>query len=76
MWPTGEFLPGYSLIKPDEGKTSKGLVLAFGVGGLIDLTARTFATLGAGYQIGYQKQPLGDSKSKYIRVAVGGGVKF
>lgn len=71
-----EFLPGYSLIKPDDGETSKGLVMAFGAGGVMDITDRFFANLGAGYQIGYQKQPLGDSKSKYIRVALGGGVKF
>jgi len=72
-----EVLPGYSLIKPDDGDTTKGPVIAFGAGGVMDVTDRIFANLGVGYQIGYQKLPTSvDGKTSYVRVALGGGVKF
>ena len=75
-----EVLPGYSLISPPSGDTAKGLALAFGVGGAMDVTNRIFANLGVGYQIGFQKVSAGamdvDNRTKYVRVVLGGGVKF
>ena len=73
-----EFLPGYSLIKNSAG--SAGLVLAFGAGFAIELTDRVFANVAGGYQIGFQKWDNGatslESQTRYIRVALGAGVKF
>ena len=73
-----EFLPGYSLIKNSAG--SSGLVLAFGAGIAMDLTDRVFVNIGGGYQIGFQKWPNGDtsleSGTRYVRMALGAGMKF
>ncbi len=73
-----EFLPGYSLLK--AGETAKGLVLGFGAGVSMDLTDRFFANLGVGYQLGFQKVALANSKvdqsTRFARVALGGGVKL
>jgi Outer membrane protein beta-barrel domain len=73
-----EVLPGYSIISPPDGDSAKGLVLAFGGGAAMDLTDKTFATLGVGYQIGFQKRAEMNTEvsTKYVRVAVGGGVRF
>ena len=75
-----EVLPGYSIITIPPGDSAKGLVLAFGVGALMDLTDRIFANLGVGYEMGYQKSAaVGidvDANTKYVRVALGGGVRF
>lgn len=73
-----EFLPGYSLIRNSAG--SAGLVLAFGAGLAIELTDRVFANVGGGYQLGFQKWANGatslESQTRYVRVALGAGVKF
>jgi hypothetical protein len=73
-----EGLGGYSLIKNSAG--SAGLVLAFGAGLAIYLTDRVFANVGGGYQIGFQKWANGatslESETRYVRVALGAGVKF
>jgi hypothetical protein len=76
-----ELLPGYSLILPQGGLTvSKGLVMAFGAGCTMDMTDRFFVNLGAGYQMGFQSQSEGVHKNqlrtKYVRLALGGGVRF
>jgi hypothetical protein len=71
-----EVLPGYSFISPPDGDTAKGLVLAFGAGGAMDLTDRTFVDLGVGYQIGFQKRADVDVRTKYLRVALGVGMRF
>jgi hypothetical protein len=75
-----ELLPGYSIVAVPNGDPSKGLVLAFGAGALMDLTDRTFANLGVGYEMGYQKNAATgrdvDARTKFVRVAIGGGVKF
>lgn len=75
-----EVLPGYSLIKQPGANTAKGLVLDFGGGVAMDVTATVFATLGVGYQVGYQKVSQGgvdaDDRTRYVRVALGGGVRF
>ncbi len=76
-----EVLPGYSRISPsDDASPSSGLVLAFGVGCAADLTDRFFVSLGGGYQMGFQSQTVGvhtlELRTKYVRVAMGGGVRF
>ena len=71
-----EALPGYSLIHPSLGDLSKGVVLGGGVGAAIDMSDRTYASFGVGYQVGFQVSPLGDTRTRYLRVALGAGVRF
>jgi hypothetical protein len=72
-----ELLPGYSMIGSD---LIKGPVVAFGVGAEIDVTDRAFVNLGMGYQIGFQSWKRAsntyETRTKYVRVALGGGVRF
>ena len=80
----GEFMPGYSIISvpnlPQGIDNPSGLVLAFGVGATLDITDQLFANLGVGYQMGFQKTTfLGmdfDGKTKFLRVAIGVGMKL
>ena len=73
-----ESLGGYSLIRNSAG--SAGLVLAFGAGLAMELTDRVFVNVAGGYQIGFQKWANGatslESETRYVRVALGAGVKF
>jgi hypothetical protein len=73
-----EVLPGYSLINTDA--KPKGFVIAFGLGGAIQMTDRVFVNVGAGYQMGFQKWSEGansfQTRTRYLRVALGGGVRF
>jgi hypothetical protein len=77
-----EVLPGYSRISPSDDTTdqSTGLVLAIGAGCAMDLSDRFFLNLGGGYQMGFQSQSQGvhqmELRTKYVRVAMGGGVRF
>ena len=75
-----EVLPGYSLLAPPAGKSPKGAVIAFGVGVMMDLSERIFASIGGGYQVGFQAIPAGsetvDNGTRYIRVTLGGGFRF
>jgi hypothetical protein len=76
-----EVLPGYSRISPsDDASPSSGLVLAFGAGCAVDLTDRFFVSLAGGYQMGFQNQSDGvhtlELRTNYVRVAMGGGVRF
>jgi hypothetical protein len=69
-----EVLPGYSLIVTDD--LSKGLVIAAGAGVTVDVSARTFVNFGIGYQLGFQKFEGDDSRTSYVRAALGGGRRF
>jgi hypothetical protein len=75
-----EILPGYSIIALPNTSAAKGLVLAVGGGVAMDMTERIFVNLGIGYQWGFQKVPQTgvelDNKTRYLRVALGGGVRF
>jgi Outer membrane protein beta-barrel domain len=76
-----EVLPGYSIISnPNGADSAKGLVLAGGVGAMMDITDQAFVNLGVGYQMGFQKVSVAgtsiDEKTKFLRIALGGGVKF
>ncbi len=76
----GEALPGYSQILHPGAGTSKGLVLALGGGAAMDMSDRIFINVGAGYQLGYQSVSIlgtkRDSRSQYVRVALGVGARF
>jgi len=72
-----EALPGYSHITQTGGVDGTGFVFGFGAGADMDLWNGIFATLGAGYQLGFQSLPMvGDYRTKYVRVNLGGGVRF
>jgi hypothetical protein len=77
-----EVLPGYSLIHPpNNGDNSMGLVLGLGGGATMPLSERSFASLGVGYQVGFQKLPAKDlapegPSTRYVRVAIGVGTRF
>jgi opacity protein-like surface antigen len=76
-----EVLPGYSIISnPSPADAGKGLVLAGGVGATMDVTDQVFLNLGVGYQMGFQKISQSgmniDEKAKFLRIALGAGVKL
>ncbi|MGB8294862.1 MAG: hypothetical protein WCG85_05495 [Polyangia bacterium] len=79
-----EVLPGYSIFSvpnlPSGQGSPKGFVIAGGVGGAYDITDMFFANLGVGYQMGFQTYSYGgksyDDKTRFLRLAVGGGVRF
>jgi hypothetical protein len=72
-----EVLPGYSIISnPNGGSSAKGLVLAGGVGAMMDVTDQVFVNLGVGYQLGLQKVSGNDAKASFLRIALGAGVKL
>jgi len=76
-----ELMPGYSLIVPsDAARISKGVVVGFGVGCVVDMTDRYFLNVGAGYQVGFQSQTAGINKwelrTQYVRIALGAGARF
>ncbi len=75
-----EGLGGYSKILAPVGDSPTGLVLAFGAGGAMDLTDRIFANLGVGYEKGFQNRSQDSvelqTRTQYVRVTLGGGVKF
>jgi hypothetical protein len=76
-----EALPGYSNLKQPGAPPAKGFVFACGVGADVELMNRTFATLGAGYQWGFQSvtNEAGakiDTRTRFIRVTIGAGARF
>jgi hypothetical protein len=76
-----EALPGFSLIIPsDSSAVSKGFIIGGDVGVLADMTSRTFFNVAGGYQVGFQSQHAGvhnnELRTRYVRVAIGGGVRF
>jgi hypothetical protein len=72
-------LPGYSIIGLSGG-SAKGLVVAFEGGVDMGITDRIFANFGAGYQLGFQSvsevDGTFDARTRYVRVNLGGGVRF
>jgi hypothetical protein len=75
-----EALPGYSYLPQPGGISAKGFVVAFDGGADMGITDRIFANLGAGYQLGFQSLNVaGDNvatRTRYVRVSLGGGVRF
>jgi hypothetical protein len=74
-----EALPGYSSF-PVPGASAAGFVFALGAGADMELTNLIFATLGAGYEWGFQSFTMAgdkfDARTSYVRVNLGGGVRF
>jgi opacity protein-like surface antigen len=80
-----EVLPGYAIVTYNQiilgvqTPNAKGFVLGGGLGAAFAITDRLFANAGVGYQQGFQKsEGLShmDVKTKFLRIALGGGVKF
>jgi hypothetical protein len=75
-----EALPGYSTISQPGSSSAKGFVLGLGGGIVMDVTDRIFATIGGGYQLGFQSVSVSgtsfDDRTKYVRVNLGGGFRF
>jgi opacity protein-like surface antigen len=80
-----EVLPGYSFVTYNEilqgSKAPKahGVVLGGGLGAAFAITERLFANVGVGYQQGFQTShgiSNRDVKTTFLRIALGGGVKF
>jgi hypothetical protein len=75
-----EALPGYSRLAQAGGKPATGFVVAFDAGADMGITDRIFANLGAGYQLGFQSLTVAgekvDTRTRYVRVSLGGGVRF
>jgi len=73
-------LPGYSTFPLTGGISASGLVLAFEAGADMGITDRIFINLGAGYQWGFQSvtevEGKFDARTRYVRVNLGGGVRF
>jgi hypothetical protein len=75
-----EALPGYSTISQSGSSSAKGFVLGLGGGVVMDVTDRIFATLGGGYQLGFQSVKVSgtnlDDRTRYVRANLGGGFRF
>ncbi len=75
-----EALPGYSIITQAGGSSAKGFVVAFDGGADMGITDHIFANLAAGYQLGFQSLTVAgekvDTRTRYVRVSLGGGVRF
>jgi hypothetical protein len=83
-----EVLPGYTIIQFDSSRTflgqtppnPKGFGIGFGAGAMYDVTDQFFANLGVGYQMNFTKFTIEGSelanRTKYLRIALGGGMKF
>jgi hypothetical protein len=76
----GEVLPGYSIISPPKGDSARGFVVAAGAGAAVDITDRVFANASAGYQHGLQALSIEGTqyfeRDSFLRIAVGGGMRF
>lgn len=80
-----EVLPGYSFVTYNQivlgvqAPRARGIVVGSGVGAAFAITDRFFANAGVGYQVGFQvSHGISDRevKTKFLRIALGGGVKF
>jgi hypothetical protein len=76
----GELLGGYSIISPAKGDSSRGLVYAFGAGGIVDAGDRAFVVGGGGYQWGWQTISVDgisfNHNTRFLRIALGAGLRF
>jgi len=80
-----EVMPGYSFVTykkvvlGSQAPRARGIVLAGGLGATFAITERLFANASLGYQEGFQTShgiSDKDVKTKFVRIAIGGGVKF
>jgi opacity protein-like surface antigen len=72
---------------PAKSSHPKGFVIAGGLGAAYDVTDLIFVNLGVGYQLGFQSMAVPNedpskpdvdyaAKTRFLRVAIGGGVKL
>lgn len=80
-----ELLPGYAIVTYDRiimglpAPLARGIVLGGGVGAMLAVTDRVFANIGLGYQLGFQRSSGSrdvDVRTRFLRIALGGGVRF
>jgi hypothetical protein len=80
-----EVLPGYSfvtynaILQGSKAPKAHGVVVSGGVGAALAITERLYANVGLGYQQGFQTShgiSNSDVKTRFLRIAVGGGLKF
>jgi len=76
----GEVLPGFSVITQPGSPAPKGPTVALGAGVIMGMGDRYFLNMGGGYQIGMETVKLAganrDDHTHYVRVVLGGGVRF
>jgi hypothetical protein len=72
----GYLAPGYSIVIPPMGDSSKGFVLGFHGGAILDLAPNLFVNLELGYQFGFQKVHDFDYKLNYFQIGLGGGMRL
>jgi hypothetical protein len=68
--------PGYSIVKPSNGDSAKGLVLGLHAGAMMDVSSKLFVNGEVGYQLGFQKVSDVDSKTNYLQIGLGIGMRI
>jgi hypothetical protein len=68
--------PGYSIIRPSEGDSAKGLVLGLHAGAMFDVASKVFLSGELGYQLGFQKVSDTDLKTNYLQIGLGVGMRI
>ena len=68
--------PGYSIISPPEGPSAKGLVVGLHAGAMFDVASNLFLNGQIGYQLGFQKVSDVDSKSNFLQIGLGVGMRL
>lgn len=68
--------PGYSIISPPEGDSAKGLVVGLHVGAMYDLASNLFLNGQVGYQLGFQKLSGVESKTDFLQIGLGVGMRL
>jgi hypothetical protein len=75
-----EALPGYSHLNQTGGDPATGFALGVGGGADMAFPHHIFATVGGGYQWGFQSLTVAgdkfDARTRYVRVNLGTGVRF
>jgi hypothetical protein len=68
--------PGYSIVKPSEGDSAKGLVVGLHAGAMMAVSTKLFLNGEVGYQLGFQKISDTDFKTNYLQIGVGIGMRI
>jgi len=68
--------PGYSIVSPPEGDSAKGLVVGLHVGAMYDVASNLFLNGQVGYQLGFQKLSGIDSKTNFLQIGLGVGMRL
>ena len=72
----GYAAPGYSIVRPPEGDSAKGLVLGLHAGAMFDIATKLFLSGEVGYQLGFQKVSDVDLKTNYLQIGLGIGKRI